>query len=64
MFRHSKRPFAKSIRLWRLGHVMGCYVSPYIHAVPSLPLFIFGENKDFKHPPLLPQVPRLTDGYN
>ena len=36
---------------------MGCYVSSYRHAIPSLPLYIFGGNRVLKHPSLLPQVP-------
>ena len=34
---------------------MGCYVSSYRHAIPSLPSFIFGENRVLKHSSLLPQ---------
>ena len=30
---------------------MGCYVSSYMHAIPSLPFFIFGEIWVLKHPP-------------
>ena len=30
--------------------MMGCYVSSYMHAIPSLIIF-FGENRVLKHPP-------------
>ena len=43
------------------GHAMGCYVSSHMHAIPSLSLFIFGENRVLKYLP--PSASRALFSY-